>query len=147
MQDKVVLITGASAGIGEATALHFADIGYRKFALVARGKEKLQELANKLRAKGATKLLLLAKDLYEPTKVCESIINEVIAYFGRLDIFFSNAGIFFGGNTGREIQEDQLNKVMNLNFISGVYLSKYALPHLEKTKGTIIFNSGVFGKS
>ena len=146
MENKVVVITGASSGIGEATALHFADIGYKKFAFVARKEEKLQEIADKCKLKGAEKVLIISKDLYEPCKVSSQIIECVIEEYGRLDVFFSNAGISFSTNRGRDITDDELYQTMNLNFMASVLLTKYALPHLEKTKGTIIYTSSIFCK-
>ena len=80
MEDKVVLITGASSGIGAATAEHFADIGYRKFSLVARREEKLKELAEKCKAKGAKDVLILSLDLSD-MECAKSAVVKTVEHF------------------------------------------------------------------
>ena len=77
MEDKVVLITGASSGIGAATAEHFADIGYKKLSLVARREEKLKELADKCKAKGATGVLVLPLDLSDMECARNAVVKTV----------------------------------------------------------------------
>ena len=80
MEDKVVLITGASSGIGAATAEHFASIGYKKFSLVARREEKLVELAEKCKANGATDVLVLPLDLTD-MECAKSAVVKTIEHF------------------------------------------------------------------
>ena len=82
MEDKVVLITGASSGIGEATAEHFAAIGYKKFSLVARREEKLNELAEKCKAKGAIDVLILPLDLSD-MDCAKSAVVKTVEHFNR----------------------------------------------------------------
>ena len=77
MGDKVVLITGASSGIGAATAEHFADIGYKKISIVARREGKLKELADKCRAKGAKDVLILPMDLSDMECAKAAVVKTV----------------------------------------------------------------------
>ena len=77
MDDKVVLITGASSGIGAATAEHFADIGYKKLCLVARREEKLKEMADKCKAKGANDVLVLPMDLSDMECAKKAVVKTV----------------------------------------------------------------------
>ena len=80
MEDKVVLITGASSGIGAATAEHFADIGYKKLSLVARREEKLKDLAEKCKAKGAKDVLVLPLDLSD-MECAKSAVVKTVEHF------------------------------------------------------------------
>ena len=80
MEDKVVLITGASSGIGAATAEHFASIGYKKFSIVARREERLEELAEKCKGRGATDVLVLPLDLTDKESA-KSAVDKTIEHF------------------------------------------------------------------
>ena len=145
-ENKVVLITGASSGIGAGTALHFAAIGYKNLALVARQTEELEKVAKACRGKGAPKVLTLTKDLSMPEQ-CQEVIEETVKEFGgRLDVLISNAGILRKG-TVRELSFEDFEMAMRVNLTASFLLTKYALPHLEKTKGTIVYNSSVAGKT
>ena len=94
MDSKVALITGASSGIGAATAVHFAKSGYKKLVLVARREQRLLEVKQECLAKGAKVVLVLTKDLSKPEENNEeSIIKATIDHFGRLDIVIANAGM------------------------------------------------------
>ena len=77
MEDKVVLITGASSGIGAATAEHFADIGYKRFSIVARREEKLKELAQRCKVKGAQDVLVLPLDLSDMECAKRAVVKTV----------------------------------------------------------------------
>ena len=77
MEDKVILITGASSGIGAATAEHFADIGYKKLSIVARREERLKEVADKCKAKGAKDVLILPLDLSDMEYAKSAVIKTV----------------------------------------------------------------------
>ena len=77
MEDKVVLITGASSGIGAATAEHFADIGYKKLSIVARREERLNELAERCKAKGAKYVLVLPLDLSDMECAKRAVVKTV----------------------------------------------------------------------
>ena len=80
MEDKVVLITGASSGIGAATAEHFADIGYKKLSIVARREEKLREVAEKCKEKGAKDVLILPLDLSD-MQSAKSAVEKTVEHF------------------------------------------------------------------
>ena len=81
MESKVILITGASSGIGAGTAIYMSKHGYRKFALVARREDKLKEVSTDCKKAGATDVLILKKDLMVE-KDRERVIEETISHFG-----------------------------------------------------------------
>ncbi|MDD4886207.1 MAG: SDR family NAD(P)-dependent oxidoreductase, partial [Thiomonas sp.] len=92
LKDRVVLITGASSGFGEATAELFAQAGAR-LALSARRGDRLDALAARLRALGSD-VLVLPADLAE-VKAAQAIVQDTEAHFGRLDILVNNAGVMY----------------------------------------------------
>ena len=89
MEDKVVLITGASSGIGAATAEHFADIGYRKFSIVARREEKLKELAERCKVKGAKDVLILPLDLSD-MECAKAAVVKTVEHFNSKYLIFTD---------------------------------------------------------
>ena len=136
---KVVLVTGASSGIGAQAALHFSNAG-GSVVLVGRNEEKLQEVLGKC-ASGDH--LVVVADLREP-KLVEQVVEITIAKFGRLDVLVNNAGAGRYG-TIHEFSMEDFDWIMNLNLRSVVQLTKLAVPHLIKTKGNIVNVSSVAG--
>ncbi|XP_004529536.1 uncharacterized protein LOC101451334 [Ceratitis capitata] len=139
---KVVIVTGASAGIGAATAVEFAKQG-AKVVLVGRNREKLQlSVAACRAAHKKTEILPIAADV---TVDAERIINETIDKFGKLDVLVNNAGIFEVGGI-LDVDVDQYDRLFNTNVRAVFLLTKYAAPHLIKTQGNIVNVSGIAGQ-
>ncbi|XP_037034322.1 uncharacterized oxidoreductase TM_0325-like [Bradysia coprophila] len=130
---KVVLITGASSGIGADAACHFAKLG-AKVAVVGRNQKRLQEVADRIEASGSIKPLQIVADV---TKDAKHIIDETIEQFHRLDVLVNNAGVFIS-DTLPEFNADEYDRVMNTNLRSLIVLSHLAVPFLEKTNGNIV---------
>jgi uncharacterized protein len=128
---KVVLITGASAGIGQALAREASAKGYR-LALTARRRERLESLASKL----TTETLVIPAALDDPAAP-ERIISETLAHFGRLDVLINNAG--FGLPTLFATSEpDEIRRQVDVNFTAPLLLARHALPALLESRGIII---------
>lgn len=132
MKNKVVVITGASSGIGRALAKEFASKG-AILSLGARRTELLEELQREL---PKTEILIQKTDVSHEND-CHILIEETIKRFGQIDVLINNAGISM-----RALFEDVdlkvIRKVMDVNFYGTVYCSKYALPYLLKTKGSLV---------
>jgi short-subunit dehydrogenase len=130
--NKVVVITGASSGIGRALAKEFAYQG-AKLSLGARRTELLEELQSEL---SGTEILIQKADVSIEND-CRALIEETIKRFGQIDVLINNAGISM-----RALFEDVdlkvIRQLMDVNFYGTVYCSKYALPHLLKTKGSLV---------
>ncbi len=138
---SVIILTGASSGIGYYTALAFAKPG-SKIVLVARRRERLDELAKKVEEKGAQPLVL-ALDLAEPS-ASELIVKETIKNFGRIDLLINNAG--FGQQMlVEETSDDSLRKIFEVNVFATINTTKKALPYLRESKGCIINVASVAG--
>lgn len=134
LKDKVTIITGASSGIGLALAYEYAKHG-AKLVLAARNTDKLKELQKELIAKG-NDVIIVSTDVTKE-KDCINLINKTIEHFNRIDILINNAGISMRA-LFKDLDLDVIRQVMDVNFWGTVYCSKYALPHLLKTKGSLI---------
>lgn len=137
---KVILITGASSGIGAATAKHFAGLG-ATLALAGRNMENLKQVASDCSTKSIP--LLLTAELTNE-KENQSIIDKTIEHFGKLDVLVNNAGILESGSI-ENTNLDQYDRLMNVNVRSIYQLTMQAVPHLIKTKGNIVNVSSVNG--
>ncbi|CAA0384808.1 unnamed protein product [Arabidopsis thaliana] len=126
---KVVLITGASSGIGEHVAYEYAKKG-AKLALVARRKDRLEIVAETSRQLGSGDV--------SNVEDCKKFIDETIHHFGKLDHLINNAGVpqtvIFEDFT--QIQD--ANSIMDINFWGSTYITYFAIPHLRKSKGKIV---------
>ncbi len=141
MKDKVVIVTGASSGIGLATSLEFAKAG-AKVVLAARRKDLIEEAAESIRKSGQEALAVVTDVTVEED--CKDLINITIEKFGRIDILVNNAGISMRA-LFRDVDISVLKKLFDVNFWGAVICTKYALPHLIRSKGSVIGVSSVAG--
>lgn len=140
---KVVLITGASSGIGAATAQHFAKLG-ASLALTGRNKENLQKVASECaKSQGVPEPFLIPGELTNEADT-KSILEGTIQHFGKLDVLVNNAGILETGSV-ETTDLAQYDRVMNTNVRSIYHLTTLAVPHLIATKGNIVNVSSVNG--
>ena len=144
MKNKKVLITGASAGIGEATACAFAEEGCQLF-LVARRSERLEQVADRCRRRGAPRAVWASHDLSRPG-VGTALVHECRQHLQGLDIVVSNAGYGVVGPVV-EIPPETVARIWQVNFQSGYETIHAALPGLiEQGSGHIVLVSSVIGK-
>ncbi|KOC65477.1 3-oxoacyl-[acyl-carrier-protein] reductase FabG [Habropoda laboriosa] len=136
---KVVLITGASSGIGAATAIHFSELG-ALLSLTGRNVQKLNEVAEKCTS---NKPLIITGELTNETNV-KNIIESTIKHYGKLDILVNNAGVLEIGSIENTSLE-QYDRVFNINVRSVYHLTMLAVPHIVKAKGNIVNVSSVVG--
>ncbi|MEI6455859.1 MAG: SDR family oxidoreductase [bacterium] len=139
MKNKVVIITGASSGIGKALAVEFDRLG-AKLVLAARNLEKLNELSAKLQ--GTDHLFLRADVTLE--KDCENLVRSAIEKYSRIDVLINNAGISMRA-LFQDVDLSVIRKLMDTNFWGTVYCSKYALPYLLDSRGSLVGVSSVAG--
>ncbi|HAL65853.1 MAG TPA: short chain dehydrogenase [Bacteroidales bacterium] len=134
MEPKVVVITGASSGIGRALAQEYAKRGWC-IALLARNLDKLLQLKNELSEK-ASKILCLSTDVSKEED-CKEAIKEIIATYGRIDVLINNAGVSMRA-LFKDVDLDVIRRLMDVNFWGTVYCTKYALPSLLANKGSVV---------
>ncbi|VDI75460.1 Hypothetical predicted protein [Mytilus galloprovincialis] len=141
-REKVVLVTGASSGIGEATAIKLAEHGARLF-LVALEEDKLQIVQQKCKEKGLVeeKIGYCSGDLSQ-SAVREEIVKNLIQKFGRLDILADIAGSVLFANVC-ETKEEDYDRFVRVNQKAKFFLAQLCLPYLKQTKGNIIYMSSI----
>lgn len=138
----VVVLTGASEGIGRALALELASRGLR-LVLAARNLERLQVLARECEALGSA-AVAVATDVLDPAQ-CRALIDAAIARFGRLDVLINNAGGTMWARFDALADLSVYEHLIRLNYLSVVYLSAAALPWLKQTQGRLVAIASMAG--
>lgn len=136
-KDKVVLITGAGAGIGRTTAIMFAERG-AKVVVVDRSQKGL-DTVDTIKKAGSEAIFVQGDISYASD--AENMVREAVKTFGRLDILVNNAGIVLGGRIDDTTEED-FDKTMSVNVKGTFLVSKYAVLEMKKTGGGVIVNVG-----
>jgi len=141
---KVALVTGASSGIGYGTAVHFAREGC-SLSVTGRNKDALKRLVDECRQQGLQdgQVLTIVGDVGK-AEDRERIIDETVRKFGRLDVLVNNAGILTMGSC-ENTDMAEYDELFNINVKAPFHLTKLAIPHLRKTKGSIVNVSSVNG--
>jgi len=141
--DNIVILTGASSGIGRQLAFRLVDEGAR-LTLAARSIEGLKETAKICEQKGG-EVLVIPTDISEQSQ-CQHLVERTIKEYGRIDTLINNAGISMHARFD-EIQDiNMIEKIMRVNFLGSVYCTYYALPHLKRSIGRLVGISSFGGK-
>ncbi|KAL8459736.1 hypothetical protein ACS0TY_037010 [Phlomoides rotata] len=141
MSNKVVVITGASSGIGEQIAYQYAERG-ATLVLVARREHRLRGISENARRLGAPNVMIVAADVVKEDD-CRRFISQTINQFGRLDHLVNTASL---GHTFYFEEATDTNVfpiIMDINFWGNVYPTHVALPHLRESNGRVIVNASV----
>ena len=142
LQDKVALITGGTSGIGEATAVLFAKEG-AKVAITGRNEKRGHAVIEQI-LNGGGQAIFLRTDVRKAAE-CRRAVDETVSSFGRLDILFNNAGIFYP-HTALDCSEEEWDLQIDVNLKGTFLMSKFALPGMiEQGSGVIINNSSGWG--
>jgi short-subunit dehydrogenase len=143
-QNQVVIITGASSGIGKSLALLLADQG-AKMAIAARRAGRLEQVASECRLRGG-EVLAIPTDVSNEFQ-CKALIEQTVADYGRLDMLINNAGMAASGLLDEFPDLHLFRQTLDINLYGTVYCTYYALPHLKQSKGRIVTVSSLGGKS
>lgn len=138
--NKTIIITGASTGIGRATAIAFHDAGAR-LVLAARSTDALEQLSTDLG--GPDRALPVTTDVSDPDQ-CQALIDRAVAQFGGIDVLINNAGMVVSGHF-EHLQPGDIEKQFAVNYFGVVYCIRAALPHLKQSQGVIVNISSVAG--
>ena len=142
LSGKIALITGADSGIGRAVAIAFAREGADVAIAYLNEEEDANETARWVTDAGQ-KSLLLPGDITEPAH-CRDLVQKTVDAFGRIDVLVNNAGISMRA-LFNDVDLGVLKTLMNVNYWGTVYCTKYALPEILKTKGSIVGVSSIAG--
>ncbi len=141
MQNKVVIITGATSGIGRGCAEVFGKAG-AKIVFTGRDEKRMNAVKSALSSLGIEHTGYIMDVSIESEN--RSLVDETIKKYGRIDVLINNAGISM-----RALLEDLdmkvFRKIMEINFYGTVYLTKYALPYILESKGSIVGVSSING--
>jgi NADP-dependent 3-hydroxy acid dehydrogenase YdfG len=141
---KTVMVTGASSGIGEATAYKLAKQGAR-VGVVARRKDRLETLAKRVKNQGGEALVIEA-DITDKT-TCQKAVDQVLAEWGQIDILVNNAGVMLLGPTAQAPLEEW-ERMIQLNLLGLLYMTYAALPSMrERKSGHLVNISSVAGRT
>lgn len=140
--NKTVIITGASSGIGLALAIEFAKEG-ANLVLAARQYIKLLEIAQLLRTECGVEVLAQECDVSNELD-CKNLIDQTITKFGKIDVLINNAGISMRA-LFNDLQLSVIKNLMDVNFWGTVNCTKYALPHLLSSDGSLVAISSIAG--
>ncbi|MCA9088120.1 MAG: glucose 1-dehydrogenase [Planctomycetaceae bacterium] len=135
-EQRVVIVTGGSKGIGAGCVRVFAAEGAR-VGIIDRDAAAGQQLAEELNAAGPGEVQVVQCDVGDAAQL-QSAINQIATTFGQLDCIINNAGIHPPATTIDDTSLEMLDQVMRINFVSTFAGAKFAVPHLRKTRGTII---------
>jgi meso-butanediol dehydrogenase / (S,S)-butanediol dehydrogenase / diacetyl reductase len=138
LTDRVAIITGATSGIGKATALLFADEG-AGLVITGRRVDLGKAVEAECRQKGARCVFIEA----DHTKLedCQRVVDAAVAEFGRIDILFNNAGIVTGG-TAETTPEEIWQDTLNINVTAVWHMCKLVIPHMKRQGKGVIVNNG-----
>ena len=139
-KDKTVIITGGSEGVGRAAARLFAEAG-ANLMLVARGKKKLEAVAEELRDK--TRVEIFAMDVSDG-EACVDVFKKAKFEFGRVDVLVNNAGHHARGAV-EAVDANELARMVDVNLRAPIVLSRIALPYLREAPEGAIINVGSVG--
>jgi NAD(P)-dependent dehydrogenase (short-subunit alcohol dehydrogenase family) len=142
LEDKVALITGGTSGIGEATAILFAKEG-ATVALTGRNEKRGRAVANQILQNGG-KTIFIRTDVRKAAE-CRRAVDETLSTFGKIDVLFNNAGVFYP-QTVLECSEEEWDLQLDINLKGTFLMSKFALPPMiQQGSGVIVNNSSGWG--
>src|SRR5258708_36307655 len=144
IKDSVVVITGASKGIGAELARQLAAQG-AKLVLAARNEKELEAVAEQCRKAGAPVVTVKADVAVE--RDCQAIVAGAVLAFGRLDTLVNNAGISMWARFEDIEDMSILERIMQVNYMGAVYCTHHALPHLRESKGRVVGVASLAGRT
>jgi len=142
--DKVIVITGASRGIGRGLALRLAGQG-ASLALAARDVMRLEAVRTECEQRGG-QAIAVPTDVAEQAQ-CQELMRQTVERFGQIDILVNNAGITMWAYFDKVSDLSIFEKIMRVNYLGSLYCTYFALPYLKQSRGQIVAISSMTGKA
>jgi NAD(P)-dependent dehydrogenase (short-subunit alcohol dehydrogenase family) len=142
-QNKIVIVTGGTKGIGEGCVRMFTDAG-AKVVFCARKQEEGDALANELNSSGKGEAYFVKCDVSKPDEL-QNLISQTIEKYGQIDCLINNAGWHPPHKPIDDFSIEEFQDLLNINLVSIFAACKFALPYLRKTRGNIINMSSLVG--
>jgi len=142
LENKIVVLTGASEGIGRSLALRLAA-RHARLVLAARNQERLESLVKACSEAGA-QAVAVPTDVTDPDQ-CKALIQATVDHFGGVDILIANAGATMWSRFDELEDLTIIERIMAVNYYGAVYCTKFALPWLKRSKGQIVAVASVAG--
>ena len=143
LEGDTVVLTGASSGIGAATARVLAGSG-ANLALGARRTDRLEEVAAELEGDHDVRVLPVGTDVTEREQV-DRLVESAVDEFGRIDALVNNAGVGLGGEV-ETLSDEEYRTMMGVNVDGAFYATRAALPHVREAGGTVVFVGSFAGQ-
>lgn len=144
LRENVVILTGASSGIGRALAIELAGRG-SWLSLAARDVARLEEVAGVCRSRGA-RAIVVPTDVTDEAQ-CRALVERTVVEYGRIDTLINNAGISMWARFEEMQTLAPFDEIMRTNYMGSVFCTHHALPHLKQSHGRIVAVSSMAGKS
>ncbi len=138
LNNKVAIITGATSGIGKATALLFAEEG-ADVVITGRRAELGERVVNEIRERGARGVFIQAD--HSQAADCSRVVEQTLSEFGRVDVLFNNAGIVTGG-TAETTSDEVWEQTLAINVTAVWRMCKLVIPIMKRQGGGVIVNNG-----
>lgn len=142
LKDKVALVTGATNGIGRASAILFAKEG-AKVIVSGRNEERGNQVVETIKADGGEAFFIKAD--VTKNEDMDNLIDKTIETYGKVDIFFCNAGISISPPDFLEFTDEIYDAIMDTNMRAPFYMTRKILPYILESKGNILYTSSVSG--
>lgn len=143
LDNKTAIITGASSGIGKATAHRLAEEN-ANVVLASRNEEKLQEIANEIESNYNVEALIVATDVTKEEQI-ENLFKKTEEIFGKVDIVVSNAGLAYSGEI-ENMPTEHYEKTNAVNIDGMFYVARESISYLKETEGNLIFLGSIAGQ-
>ncbi len=142
-EGKVVFITGSSKGIGKAMAYEIGKLG-ASIVINARNINQLKNAQQELEHQGLSKVFAIQGDISIPED-CKLIVDSILKEYGKIDILINNAGVFADESPLLELSNNTFKKLIDVNLLGAVYMTKAVMPSIIKTNGSILFIGSAAG--